>query len=91
MTKGQNWALLNHPAHFDECQPSGSDTARSLAIIALQMMENDTRPNRDGKLALKHPGNWSARASNFVNVASLGTLKDIEQVGGMVLSGMARG
>jgi hypothetical protein len=55
------------------------------------MMENDTPPNQDGKLALKHPEKWSIRASNFVNVASLGSLKDIEKVRGTVLFSMAHG
>lgn len=73
--------LLNRSAHFNECQRSESDSARSLAIIAVQMMENDTAPDRDGKIALKHPAEWSTKASHFVHTASAGTLKDLEKVG----------
>jgi hypothetical protein len=45
------------------------------------MMENDTAPDRDGKIALKHPAEWSTKASHFVHTASAGTLKDLEKVG----------
>jgi hypothetical protein len=77
--------LLNRSAYFDECKPTGSASARPLGVIALQMMENDVPPYPDGKIVLKQPGKWSAKASNFLHVASEGTLKDIEKVGAPTL------
>ena len=80
LPESKNEHLLNPPAHFDECQPSKSNSAHSLAIIAVQMMENDTATDRDGTIALTQPEKWSTSASTFVKVASAGTLKDIEKV-----------
>jgi hypothetical protein len=67
-------------AYFDECQSTESAAARSIGVIAVEMMQNGIPPESDGKFALKHPERWSAEASNFLEVASWGTLKDIDKV-----------
>ncbi|KAH6666162.1 hypothetical protein B0J14DRAFT_605423, partial [Halenospora varia] len=66
-------------AHFDECQSTESAAARSIGVIAVEMMQNGIPPEADKKLTLKHPERWSAEASNFLEVTSWGTLKDIEK------------
>ncbi|KAH6661611.1 hypothetical protein B0J14DRAFT_611950 [Halenospora varia] len=53
--------------------------ARSIGVIAVEMMQNGIPPEADKKLTLKHPERWSAEASNFLEVTSWGTLKDIEK------------
>ncbi|KAH7309370.1 hypothetical protein BKA65DRAFT_543563 [Rhexocercosporidium sp. MPI-PUGE-AT-0058] len=66
-------------AHFDECQSTESASARSLGVIAIEMMQNGIAPETDGKLVLMHPERWSPEASNFLEVTSWGTLTDINK------------
>ncbi|KAG9232709.1 hypothetical protein BJ875DRAFT_513936 [Amylocarpus encephaloides] len=65
-------------AHFDDCQSTELALARPLRIIALEMMQNGNSPTADEKLILKDPGRWSAEVSNFMDVASWATLKEIQ-------------
>lgn len=46
------------------------------------MMQNGIPPEPDEEFVLKHPDRWSLGASNFLKVASWGTLEVIEKVGG---------
>lgn len=72
--------LIIKLAHFDDCQATESAWARSIGAIAIEMMQNGIPPETDEKLVLKHPERWSAEASNFLEVASWGTLKDVKEV-----------
>jgi len=54
--------------------------ARSLGIIAIEMMQNGVSPTMDEKLVLRDPGGWSPEASNFLDVASWATLKEMHDV-----------
>ncbi|CZT07004.1 uncharacterized protein RAG0_12589 [Rhynchosporium agropyri] len=65
-------------AHFDECKTEESSAARSLGVIAVEMMQNGIPPEH-GKFVLKHPDRWSPEASNFLEVTSWGTLKEIQK------------
>ncbi|KAH6704170.1 hypothetical protein BKA61DRAFT_581412 [Leptodontidium sp. MPI-SDFR-AT-0119] len=56
-----------------------SAAARSLGVIAIEMIQNGIPPEEDGKFVLKHPDRWSPEASNFLEVTSWGTLKEIEK------------
>ncbi|KAH6662706.1 hypothetical protein B0J14DRAFT_610274 [Halenospora varia] len=66
-------------AHFDKCQSTELAAACSIGVIAVKMMQNGIPPEADKKLTLKHPEQWSAEASNFLEVISWGTLKDIKK------------
>jgi len=44
------------------------------------MMQNGISPATDEKLVLKNPDKWSPEASNFIEVTSWATLKEIEDV-----------
>ncbi|KAH7370279.1 hypothetical protein BKA65DRAFT_471499 [Rhexocercosporidium sp. MPI-PUGE-AT-0058] len=66
-------------AHFDECQSTESASARSLGVIAIEMIQNGIASETDGKLVLMHPERWSPKASNFLEVTSWGTLIDINK------------
>ncbi|PSS18325.1 hypothetical protein M430DRAFT_18928 [Amorphotheca resinae ATCC 22711] len=66
-------------AHFDECQLVQLISARPLGTIAFEMMEGGSRPEREDKLVLSHPEQWSPQASNFLYATQWGTLKDIEE------------
>lgn len=68
------------PAHFDECQSSEAAAARSLGVIAVEMMQNGIPPEMDVKIVLKHPERWSPEVKNFLDVVSWSTLKDIQKV-----------
>ena len=46
------------------------------------MMQNGIPPEEDGKFVLKHPDRWSPEASNFLEVTSWGTLKEVQKVRG---------
>jgi hypothetical protein len=69
-------------AHFDECRSTESAAARPLGVIAIEMMQNGIPPETDEKFVLKHPDRWSPEASNFLKVASCGTLNEIQKVRG---------
>jgi hypothetical protein len=73
--------IKGYSAHFDECQPTESASARSLGVIAIEIMQNGIAPETDGKFVLTHPERWLPEASNFLEVTSWGTLKDIHKVG----------
>lgn len=73
-------------AHFDECRTIESAAARSLGIIAIEMMQNGIPPEEDGEFVLKHPDRWLLEASNFLEVTSWGTLREIQKVRGLSLS-----
>ncbi|PVH71744.1 hypothetical protein DL98DRAFT_596688 [Cadophora sp. DSE1049] len=66
-------------AHFDECQSSESASARPLGVITVEMMQNGIPPEMDVKIVLKHPERWSPEVSNFLEVVSWSTLKDIQK------------
>jgi hypothetical protein len=72
--------LIRGLAHFDEYQATESASTRSLRVIAIEMMQNSIPPEADEKLVLKHPERWSPEASNFIEVTSWGTLKDLKEV-----------
>ena len=42
-------------AHFNEYRTIESAAARSLGIIAIEIMQNSIPPKDDGKFILKHP------------------------------------
>ncbi|KAH8674427.1 hypothetical protein BGZ60DRAFT_429433 [Tricladium varicosporioides] len=67
-------------AHFDDCQSTESASAHPLGIIAIEMMQNGISPASDEKLVLKNPDQWSPEASNFIEVISWATLKEIRDV-----------
>jgi len=50
------------------------------------MMQNGIPPEEEEKFVLKHPDRWSPEASNFLEVTSWGTLKEIQKVRGLLLS-----
>ena len=68
-------------AYFEECRTTESAAARSLGVIAIEMMQNGILPEEDGRLVLKYPDRWSPEANNFLGVTSWGTLKEVEKVG----------
>jgi hypothetical protein len=70
-------------AHFDECTSTESAAARSLGVIAIEMMQNGI-PH--GKFVLTHPDRWSPEASNFLEVVSRATLKVIQNVSGPLIA-----
>jgi hypothetical protein len=72
--------LTKYSAYFDECHPAQSISPRPLGLIALEMMEQGSPPDTEGKLVLRHPKQWSPEASNFLYITNWGTLKDIEEV-----------
>ncbi|KAG0645015.1 hypothetical protein D0Z07_9210 [Hyphodiscus hymeniophilus] len=61
----------------DGCAKIKSAAARSIGVIAMEMMQNGIPPESNAKFTLKHPERWSAEASNFLEVVSWGTLTDI--------------
>ena len=69
-------------AHFDECRTTESAAARSLGVVAIEMMQNGIPPEEDGKFVLKHPDRWSLEASNFLEVSCWGTLNEVRKVRG---------
>jgi hypothetical protein len=73
-------SLIKAQAHFDECRTTESAAAWSLGVIAIEMIQNGIPPEEDGKFVLKHPDRWSPEASNFLEVTSWGTLKEIQKV-----------
>jgi hypothetical protein len=77
-------ALARSSAYFDERQITNSTPARSLGIIALEMMQKKHYPDRDPdkKLTLNNPKQWSQDASNFLDANSGGTLKGLDKVRG---------
>jgi hypothetical protein len=75
-----SYKLNRSVAHFDECQLVQLISARPLGTIAFEMMEGGSRPEREDKLVLSHPEQWSPQASNFLYATQWGTLKDIEEV-----------
>jgi len=44
------------------------------------MMQNGIPPEQDRKFVLKHPERWSPEASNFLEVTSWGTLREVQKV-----------
>jgi hypothetical protein len=50
------------------------------------MMQNGISPAADEKLALKNPDQWSPEASNFIEVTSWATLKEIQDVKGPLIT-----
>jgi len=63
-----------------DCIKAGVTDARPLGVIALEMMEDGTSTDDSQKLCLQHPDQWSAEASNFLDVASWGKLDDVVSV-----------
>jgi hypothetical protein len=66
-------------AHFGNCQSTELALARSVGIIAIEMMQNGISPITE-KLVLKDPSRWSPEASNFLDIVSWATLKEIRDV-----------
>jgi hypothetical protein len=52
-------------AYFENFQSIELALARSLGIIAIEMMQNGISLMTDEKLVLKNHGRWSPEASNF--------------------------
>jgi hypothetical protein len=73
-------------AHFDECTSTESAAARSLGVIAIEMMQNGIPPETDGKFVLTHPDRWSPEASNFLEVVSWATLNVVQDVSGPLIT-----
>ncbi|RDL36260.1 uncharacterized protein BP5553_06872 [Venustampulla echinocandica] len=71
--------LKNIQAYFDECESADPASARSLGVIAMEMMQNNIPPATE-KLVLNNPDQWSAEASDFLDIASWATLKEIQKV-----------
>lgn len=71
-----SWDGCAKIAHFGNCQSTELALARSVGIIAIEMMQNGISPITE-KLVLKDPSRWSPEASNFLDIVSWATLKEI--------------
>ncbi|KFY93045.1 hypothetical protein V498_04588, partial [Pseudogymnoascus sp. VKM F-4517 (FW-2822)] len=67
-------------AFLDDYQVSASTHARPLGVIAIEMMQKEIPPGPGNALILRHPDLWSAEATNFLSVASWGSLQDLKNV-----------
>jgi len=52
----------------------------------MEMMQKGVAPAQDEKLMLTHPDQWSSEASNFIEVTSWATLKEIQDVRNLLLA-----
>lgn len=66
-------------AHFDQCESSGISSARSIGIIAIEMMQNGIAPGPEDKLSLKSPALWTSRALEFLELASNATIGKVRK------------
>jgi hypothetical protein len=73
-------------AHFDDCQSTEFASARSLGIIAIEMMQKGVSPATDEELVLKNPKQWSPEALNFIEIANWATLKEVLDVRGPLIT-----
>jgi hypothetical protein len=67
-------------SYIGNCVKDGTQRARPLGVIAIEMMENGLPPPNENKLALRNPEPWSKVAVNFITVADWGTLDDVKSV-----------
>ena len=75
--------VLMFIAYMGHCREGGSNSARGLGLLALEMMQNGSVQREigdSGKLVPLSPESWSVEGKRFLETTSTCSINDIKKV-----------